>query len=221
MGSLVSTPGKGYGSGSELVFCYLDSKRISEELLTGAAHPVFKMGEDGNEQVTVAEDNGVEPDLVDLMMDDDEFDVTIERMVSLSPVGEYTETTGDKDTRIISLHPVVAFCDRARAKQSRKRDAVEQAICFLSHAFPECSRNFKYDIRTKIHVRLTNTGSIFEFGRLIRSHSDCCFHYIEKPLEFGNDSLTWRRNYFLYSTPFASSKYLGLNLSQRRLKKGS
>ena len=83
MGSLVSTPGKGYGSGSELVFCYLDSKRISEELLKGTAHPVFEMDEDGNEQETFAKDNRVEPDLVDLMMDDDEFDVTIERMVSL------------------------------------------------------------------------------------------------------------------------------------------
>ena len=74
-----------------LVFCYLDSKRISEELLKGAAHPILKMDADGNEQETVAEDDGVVPDLVDLMMDDDEFDATIERMVSLSLVREYTE----------------------------------------------------------------------------------------------------------------------------------
>ena len=33
-----------------------------------------------------------------LPMDDDEFDATIERMVSLSLIREYTETTGDKDT---------------------------------------------------------------------------------------------------------------------------
>ncbi|CAF9906722.1 MAG: hypothetical protein ALECFALPRED_002615 [Alectoria fallacina] len=120
-----------------LVFCYLDSKRISEELLKGAAHPVLKMDKDDNEQETVAEDNGVEPNLIDLMMDDDEFDGTIERMVSLSLVREYTETTGEKDTRIFSLHPLMAFCGRARAKQSQKREAAEQAICFLSHAFPE------------------------------------------------------------------------------------
>ena len=169
-----------------LVFCYLDSKRISEELLKGAAHPVLKMDEDGNEQETVAEDNGVEPDLVDLM-DEDEFDATIARMVSLSLVREYTETTGDKDTRIISLHPLVAFCGRARAKQSQRREAAEQAICFLSHAFPEWSRDFRYDIRAKIHVRLANIVSIVEFGRLTRSHLDRCFHYIDKPLEFGNE----------------------------------
>ncbi len=128
-----------------LIFCYLDSKRISEELLTGATHPVLKMDENGNEQETVAEDNGVEGDLVDLIMDEDEFNATIEKMVSLSLVSEHIETTGEKDVRIFSLHPLVAFCGRSRAKQPQKREAAEQAICFLSHAFPEWSRDFRYE----------------------------------------------------------------------------
>lgn len=127
-----------------LVFCYLDPKRISEKLLTGVAHPVLKMDDDGNEQETLAEANGVEADLVDLMMDEDGFDAIIEKMVSLSIVQEYTETIGDKDVRIFSLHPLVAFCGRSRAKQPQKRMAAEQAICLLSHAFPEWSRDFRY-----------------------------------------------------------------------------
>ena len=127
-----------------LIFCYLDSKRISADLFTGVAHPVLKMDDDGNEHETAAEDNGVEADLVDLMMDEDGFDATIEKLVSLSLVREYTETIGDKDVRIFYLHPLVAFCGRSRAKQSQRRMAAEQAICLLSHAFPEWSRDFKY-----------------------------------------------------------------------------
>lgn len=46
-----------------LIFCYLDPKRISEKLLKSAAHPVLKIDEDGSEQETVAEENGVESDL--------------------------------------------------------------------------------------------------------------------------------------------------------------
>lgn len=130
-----------------LIFCYLDSKRISEELLTGAAHPVLKMDDDGNEQETVAKDNGVEADLIDLIMDEDEFDAVIAKMVTLSLIREYTETTGDKDVRMFSLHPLVAFCGRSRAKQPQKRMAAEQAICLLSHAFPEWSRDFRYGVR--------------------------------------------------------------------------
>ena len=128
-----------------LVFCYLDSKRISEELLTGVTDPVLKMDEDGNEQETMAEENGVEVDLIELMVDEDAYDATIDKMVSLSLVREYTETTGDKDVRMFSLHPLVAFCGRSRAKQPQKRAAAEQSICLLSHAFPEWSRDFRYD----------------------------------------------------------------------------
>ena len=126
-----------------LIFCFLDSKRISEELLNGVTKPVLKMDEDGNENETSAEDNGVDVNLVDLMMKPNEFDTTIERMVALSLVREHTETSGEKDVRIFSLHPLVAYCGRTRAKQWQKREAAEQAICLLSHAFPEWSRDFR------------------------------------------------------------------------------
>lgn len=179
-----------------LVFCYLDSKRISEELLKGAAHPVLKMDKDGNEQETVAEDNGVEPDLVDLMMDDDEFDGTIERMVSLSLVREYTETTGEKDTRIFSLHPLVAFCGRARAKQSQKREAAEQAICFLSHAFPEWSRDFRYEIR---EYSMSDSLIFSALSSLAGSRVPIWIVVsiiLISPLSSVTICLTWLRNYF-------------------------
>ncbi|KAL9637359.1 MAG: hypothetical protein Q9164_002242 [Protoblastenia rupestris] len=128
-----------------LIFCFLDSKRISEELMNGVTETVLKMDEAGNENETIAEDNGVNADLVDLMMNPDDFDATIERMVALSLVREHTETVGEQDTRIFSLHPLVAYCGRSRAGQMQKKEAAEQAICLLSHAFPEWSRDFRYN----------------------------------------------------------------------------
>ena len=40
---------------------------------------------------------------------------------------------------------------------------------------------------SRIQRFLTSLLSIAEFGRLTRSHLDCCFHYPDKPLEFGSD----------------------------------
>ena len=88
-----------------LIFRNLDARRISEEFLTWVVQSVLKMVDDDNEQMAVAEDNGVEADLVDLMMDGDGFDAIKEKMVSLSLVRDYSESTGDKDIRPFSLHP--------------------------------------------------------------------------------------------------------------------
>lgn len=110
------------------------------------------MDEDGNEHETVAEDNGVDPELVDLVVDQDEFDATIETMESLTLIREHTESTGDEDVRIFSMHSLVAFCGRSRATQPQKRMAAEQAICLLSHAFPEWSRDFRYVLRAVMFI---------------------------------------------------------------------
>ncbi|KAG8530313.1 uncharacterized protein KY384_004815 [Bacidia gigantensis] len=143
-----------------LVFCYLDSKRISEELLTGVASPVLKMDEDGNEQDTIAEDNGVQGDLVDLMTNEDDFDSVIEKMLSLSLIQQYTESTGNKDV---------------------------------------------------------------QFGRLTRSHLDRCFHYVDKPLEFGDDLSKVAKKLLLIIYSIRTIQMFGLKIvtteSDRRLLK--
>ena len=113
-----------------LIFSHLDCKRRSEDLLKGAAHLVLKMDEDGNEQKTTAERTGVEDDLVDLVMGKDEFDATIERIVSLSLIREHVKPVAEKDVRIFFMNSLVAFCGRSRAKQSQKREAAEQALYF-------------------------------------------------------------------------------------------
>lgn len=69
-----------------LIFCFLDSKRISEGLINDVTKSVLKMNEADNENETIAEDNDVNADLVDLMMNPDDFDAIIERMIALSLV---------------------------------------------------------------------------------------------------------------------------------------
>ena len=63
--------------------------------MNGVTKPVLKIDADGNENETITEDNGMNINLVDLMMNPDDFDSTIKRMVALSLVNEYTETIGE------------------------------------------------------------------------------------------------------------------------------
>jgi len=115
-----------------LIFCFLDSKRISEGLINDVTKSVLKMNEADNENETIAEDNDVNADLVDLMMNPDGFDAIIERMIALSLVREHTETVEEQDTRIFSLHPLIAYCDRSRAGQLQKK--MPQSKLFVSLA---------------------------------------------------------------------------------------
>ncbi|KAH0545468.1 hypothetical protein FGG08_000469 [Glutinoglossum americanum] len=153
-----------------LLFCYLDSRRISSSLLECVTSPVAKVDDEGEVVEMLAEENGVSPELVDLVMDEDAFEEAIERVEGFSLVREFTEAMGERDVRVFSLHPLVAFCGRSRATQAQKREAAEQAICIVGHSFPEWSTDF----------------SIFEFGRLIRSHLPRCLSYIDQPAEFGS-----------------------------------
>lgn len=79
------------------------------------------MDENVNENKTIAEDNGVNADLVDLTMNSDGVDAAIERMVALSLVREHTENAGEQDIHIFSLHPLVACCGRTCRANSEER----------------------------------------------------------------------------------------------------
>ncbi|KAI9746902.1 MAG: hypothetical protein M1835_002332, partial [Candelina submexicana] len=154
-----------------LLFSHLDFRRISEDLLLGLTKPVTKMDFSGNPHLVNAVDNGIDPEVVELMEDANEYDEAIQKLLSFSIIRDYVEQVGARDVRVFSLHPLVAYYTQSRVVQAVKRHSVEQAINVLSHAFPEWSTNF----------------SVVEFGRLTRSHLIRCLSYIDQAETYGSN----------------------------------
>lgn len=126
-----------------LLFSYFDSRRISEDLLLGLTKPVTKMDPDGNPHSVSAVDDGIDPEVVELMEDADEYEEAIQKLLSFSLIRDHVEQVGARDVRVFSIHPLVAYYTQSRVVQAVKRHSAEQAINVLSHAFPEWSTNFR------------------------------------------------------------------------------
>lgn len=126
-----------------LLFSYLDYRRVSERMLLGIAEPVIKIDADGNPRSVTAEENGIGVELIELIADRDTYEEAIEKLLSFSLIRQHVETSGTEDLRVFSVHPLVAYCTQSRIVQAIKRESAEQAICILSHAFPEWSTNFR------------------------------------------------------------------------------
>lgn len=116
-----------------LLFCFLDAGEISEMMLSRGCSPQSRWDYQGEISKVTAEEAGLDPGVVELVMNEMQFDAAIEKLLSFSLIQLQIDSNG---LRSFALHPLVQYSASQRVPITVQNKWRLQAILLVCHAFP-------------------------------------------------------------------------------------
>lgn len=116
-----------------LLFCFLEPSTISEAVLHRGCAPQKRWNENGEMTEVLAEAEGMDSSLTELIQNEMDFDAAIEKLGSFSFVSCTRDANG---LRNFSVHPLVQYCAKQRISPATANMWRWQATLLICHAFP-------------------------------------------------------------------------------------
>lgn len=116
-----------------ILFSFLELGDISELMLRRGCLSKKIWGADGEISKIDPLNAGLDPELVNLLDEEMQFDHVIEQLLAFSLVQRNSTVAGKKG---FSVHPLVQHCARHRVSARTRQKWQVQAILLIAHAFP-------------------------------------------------------------------------------------
>ncbi|KAL9121254.1 MAG: hypothetical protein Q9187_002189 [Circinaria calcarea] len=116
-----------------LLFCFLDAGDIPETMLSRGCSSQNRWDCQGEISKATAAEGGLDPDVIDLVMNEMRFDAAIEKLLSFSLIQLQINANG---LRSFGLHPLVQYSASQRVPTTIQNRWRLQAILLVCHAFP-------------------------------------------------------------------------------------
>jgi hypothetical protein len=116
-----------------LLFSCLEPSSITEELLHRGTAAQKRWNQQGEVHEVLAQDEDVDDLVVQLVQNEEDFDISIEKLRSFSLVSCMKNVNG---LRLFKIHPLVQYCVASRISESELITWKLRASLLICHAFP-------------------------------------------------------------------------------------